>query len=191
MFFSNHLFLQQNNFFFNIDEIIKSKNEILKSKDVLIKSQDELRKCNQDLLKWQENEIERLKTELAFKDGHLNARGILELCERTKCEYHMIGWPRLSKWRALCEKHPELLEFETQSSESYAQSIAVLYESLQSPFQSFYSKALYISDVTVSQAVILAKVCKLLGIKWRSDLIDQNMRRVVDDWNSTFSINQA
>ena len=130
--------------------------------------------------------IRELTTRLAFTEGFLSTRGVMEKFERTRCNtFYLTNRSRKDRWTFVFKTDPEFkqtllneLRLTNQSDEELAYKITDLYESLSikihTPVQS--SDALIIcSDISIADTKIIACICNNLNIIWKSDLVEEDL----------------
>lgn len=162
----------------------KSKLLLVEKEKLLVEKERNVAEKD-NIIKFLVNDTKRLNTELAYKEGYLHCRGILEKCEYAYCTETMATWTRHDRWRQLFNN--DLREifnetvFQDQPSELLAKQVVVMYKNLSNRIHDSYGttiKNLHINSITVQEAQIVAFVCDKIGILWESDIIDRNYKQL-------------
>lgn len=158
--------------------LLVEKEKLLVEKERLVVEKD-------NRIKFLLDDTKRLNTELAYREGYLHCRGILEKCEYAYCTETMQAWTRHDRWRELFNNNlKEIFDekvFKDLRSELLAKQVVVMYKTLSNRIHDSYGttiKNLHINSITVQEAQIVAFVCDKIGILWESDIIDRNYKQL-------------
>lgn len=153
------------------ERIIQTLERVIQEKDKMIAEK--------------EKRIKDLQTEIAYKEGELNCRGILERFERKACpRYVLNSYTRTARWCYIFTQQPRLFQQiketigqgEGEDEAKTAESIRQLYEYLSGKIHESTPRCLIIHDsLSMTDHVILAVLCNALSINWQSNKIHYDL----------------
>jgi hypothetical protein len=172
--------------------------------DDLNKKYQDLNSKNQDcktvydkLIDNLNGKIIELTTDLTYRDGLLNCRGIIQKTELKFC-YSFSTYQNSSrkiKWKHILNEDRSLLNslqtcVKNSNQDSLSEHITNLYKDLPNRIHNpnCGSKSIQIcGNISTNDAKILACICKSNNINWESNLIDKNMIKIRVDFNRSFN----
>lgn len=158
---------------------------------------DDMKESNKNLIDNLKGKIVELTTELTYRDGLLNCRGIIEKTERKFCYSFATHQSsnRKVKWKLILNEDRSLLNslqlcVKNSNQDSLSEHITNLYKDLSNRIHNpdCGSKSIQIcGNLSTNDAKILACICKSNNINWESNLIDKNMAKIRVDFNRSFN----
>ena len=141
-------------------------------------------------------QIRSLNTQLAYREGILNSRGIIEKCEREHLsKFQIDNFTRQNKWITMLKRNRKLKKSVfrritvNDNTQIVAQILEVagkithIYEMLSNQIHNSYdtkSTVLTIgSELTLEQTSIIAVLCNVLNVRWESSTIDQHFKPII------------